>query len=32
MPEVSNRSSLLFYDLDFHSQLYWVFASRRFVG
>jgi hypothetical protein len=32
MPEVYNSSSLLFYNLDFHSQLDWVFASHHFVG
>jgi hypothetical protein len=32
MPEVYNRNSLLFYVLDFRSQLARVFASRHFVG
>jgi hypothetical protein len=32
MPEVYNRSNLLYYDLDIHSQLAWVYASHYFVG
>lgn len=32
MPDVCNRNSLLFYNLDFRSQLAWVFASHLLVG
>ena len=32
MPDVYNRSNILFYVLDFRSQLDWVFASHHVVG